>query len=204
MRSLRWDGLCFLLAIAVAACGGNGSSGSAATTTTTRGTTTTTAKATTTTTIAKRGETYADFNKLQLGMTEAEATAITGPCKLSSETSIGGITSKTVDCDGAEPFSTATLIFIDGKLISKSQFGLANHSSDVKGSMTLAKFNQLKIGQTPDQAQAITGPCEKTSASTIADIDSFSWTCWASDGIGSALLMFSSNKLDSKSQAGLH
>lgn len=157
----------------------------------------------TTTGPASSGLTLEAYNKLMVGMTEAEVTAITGPCKPTSETNIGGHTSKSLHCEGAEPFSGADVIFIDGKLSSKTQFGLAAGSQGAKGSMTLAKYNQLQTGQTLAQVQAITGPCDKTSETNIAGITSFSLTCYASDGLGNALLIFTNNKLDSKAQFGL-
>lgn len=152
---------------------------------------------------AGSGLTLDAYNKLMVGMTEAQVTAITGPCETSSETNIAGSTSKTLDCEGNEPFSSAILLFSNGKLASKSQFGLSSSSSEVKGSMTLAKFNQLKIGQTAAAVQAITGPCEKSSETRIAGLESFTLTCYASDGIGNALLMFDGGKLESKARFGL-
>lgn len=138
-----------------------------------------------------------------VGMTEAQVVAITGPCETSSETNIAGYTSKSLDCKGAEPYSGAILIFSNGKLASKSQFGLANSSTEVKGSMTLAKFNQLAVGQTSAAVQAITGPCEKSSETNIAGHTSFTGTCYASDGIGNDFLLVSNGTLSSKSQFGL-
>ena len=77
------------------------------------------------------------------------------------ETNVAGYTSKVLNCKGAEPLSSAILTFSNGKLNSKSQFGLASSSNEVKGSMTLAKFNLMQLGRHPAEVQAITGPCEK-------------------------------------------
>lgn len=103
-------------------------------------------------------------------MTEAHVVAITGPCETSSETNTAGYTSKSLDCKGAERYSGAILLFSNGKLASKSQFGLANSSTEVKGSMTLAKFNQLKVRQTSAAVQVITGPCEKSSETKTSQV----------------------------------
>ena len=66
--------------------------------------------------------------------------------------------------------------------------------------MTLAKFNQLQIGQTSAEVQAITGPCEKSSETNVAGYTGFTLTCSASNGIGNAILVFSDDKLASKTQ----
>lgn len=204
MRPLHWVGL-FVLGATVVACGTattaphSGQSPAAPTTAAP-----TTGAPATPTAHPGGGLTLEAYNKLTTGMAEAEVTAITGPCETSSETSIGGSTSKTLTCKGSKPFSSAILIFSNGKLASKSQFGLGGNSpAEAKGSMTLAKYNQLTIGQTSAEVQAITGPCEKSSETSIAGHESFALTCNASDGLGNALLLFSGDKLHSKSQFGL-
>lgn len=219
MRNVRWIPL-VAVGLALAACGSSGSNQSANNTaaptttanaptttaaTTTEAPTTTSAPSTTPppTTAARTGLTYSAYNMLMTGMTEAEVTAITGPCETTSQSQIGGVTGKILDCKGEGAFSGATLIFSDGKLVSKSQFGLNGASTEVKGSMTLAKFDQLQVGQTADEVQAITGPCERSSETSIAGIESFALTCYASDGLGNAFLLFTDNKLTTKSHFGL-
>lgn len=206
MRVLRLLGL-FVLATIVVACTTTTTTTANKSAQTTAAAPTTappTAPAATSTTAAGGGLTLEAYNKLMTGMTEAEVTAITGPCETTSETNIAGFTSKTLECKGSEPFSSAILIFSDGKLASKSQFGLGGNSSDeTKGSMTLAKYNKLQLGQTSAEVQAITGPCEKSSETSIGGAESFALTCYASDGLGNALLLFSNDKLDSKIQFGL-
>jgi hypothetical protein len=190
----------------VAACSSSTKATSGSTASSSAPTTATTAAPTTaapSTTAASSGLTLAAYNMLTNGMTEAEVMAITGPCEPTSETNIAGHTSKSWNCNGASPFSAATLIFSDGKLSSKAQFGLADTSTETKGSMTTDKFNQLQTGQSTAEVQAITGPCDKTSETNIAGHTSVSYTCHASDGIGSAILIFSDDKLASKSQFGL-
>ena len=43
--------------------------------------------------------------------------------------------------------------------------------------MTLAKFNELKLGQTSAEVEAITEPCEKASETNIGGQESFTLTC---------------------------
>lgn len=204
VRALHWVGLFVLDATAVA-CGTTATAPNSVQTPASPTTAApTTAAPATPTAPTGGGLTLEAYNKLMTGMSEVEVTAITGPCETSSEMSIGGSTSKTLTCKGSEPFSNAILIFSNGKLASKSQFGLeGSPPTEAKGSMTLAKYNQLAIGQTSAEVRSITGPCDKSSETSIAGHESFALTCYASDGLGNALLLFSGDMLHSKSQFGL-
>lgn len=205
MRAQRWLGT-FILVAAVAACGNTTTTPQPAhtdTTPTMAAPTGTTPTGTAPAGAAGSGLTMDAYNKLTTGMTEAEATAITGPCETNSETGIASATVKVLSCKGQATASSAILIFTNGKLKAKEQFGLDRSSSGPKGAMTLAKFNQLQIGQTSAAVEAITGPCEKSSVETVAGHQIFALTCHSSDGLGRALLLFGSDKLKSKSQVGL-
>ena len=118
---------------------------------------------------------------------------------------MAGFSSKALECPGSEPYSQASLLFSNGTLASKSQFGLAasGGGTEVKGSMTLANFNELKLGQTSAEVEAITGPCEKTSETNIGGQESFTLTCYGADGLSNAFLLISNDTLDSKNQFGL-
>jgi hypothetical protein len=144
------------------------------------------------------------YNQISNGMTEQQVTALTGSCQTISEGDIAGVKTKSLLCAGDQPLSNATFIFTGGMLVSKSQFGLGGTSGEArKGSMTLDKFNQLQNGQSQAQVEAITGPCEKGSETELAGHKGFTLTCYAADGMGTALLLFADDTLQSKNQVGL-
>ena len=144
------------------------------------------------------------YNQISNGMTEQQVTALTGSCQTISEGDIAGVKTKSLLCAGDQPLSNATFIFTGGTLVSKSQFGLGGTSGEArKGSMTLDKFNQLQNGQSEAQVEAITGPCEKGSETELAGHKGFTLTCYAADGMGTALLLFADDTLQSKNQVGL-
>jgi hypothetical protein len=207
------------LVVSVASCGGDDDAGTATTSkaeattvassqaTPTSGSPSIGSPSTETPTSAPSGGglTMDVYNSISNGMSEEEVLAITGPCEKTSETNVAGHTSAGYNCEGAEPFSAVTLIFSDGKLVSKSQFGLDGGAGggEAKGSMTKAKFDQIQLGQSSADVQAVTGPCVKASETNIAGHESFTLTCYASDGFGNAFLLFTDDKLMSKSQFGL-
>ena len=144
------------------------------------------------------------YNQISNGMTEQQVTALTGSCQTISEGDIAGVKTKSLLCAGDQPLNNATFIFTGGTLVSKSQFGLGGTSGEArKGSMTLDKFNQLQNGQSEAQVEAITGPCEKGSETELAGHKGFTLTCYAADGMGTALLLFADDTLQSKNQVGL-
>ncbi len=68
--------------------------------------------------------TLATFNQIQTGQTLPEVEALIGKGRLSSENTIGTITTKMYTFKGESFHSSGSLIFENDKLISKSQIDL--------------------------------------------------------------------------------
>ena len=68
--------------------------------------------------------TLATFNQIQTGQTLPEVEALIGKGRLSSESTIGTITTKTYTFKGESFHSSGSLVFENDKLISKSQIDL--------------------------------------------------------------------------------
>ena len=64
------------------------------------------------------------FNRINTGMSEADALAIAGTCQKVSDTSVAGITSTSYICYASDGISNAVLLFQGGKLFSKTNIGL--------------------------------------------------------------------------------
>lgn len=77
------------------------------------------------TTAPAAGVTLAQYEQLTDGITYDAAVAILGePSQELSRTSVGGITTVMYMWNGAAPASNMNAMFQDGKMVSRSQFGL--------------------------------------------------------------------------------
>jgi hypothetical protein len=170
---------------------------------TSAGTVASTSSAASAGTAAAEGVTMASYQSVTAGMTVAQVAAITGSCPQTNSATAQGHDVVAYDCTGAQPFTGASFIFSDGKLVSKSQYGLDGGTVDNSGHMTKAAYDQLQPGQTASEVTAITGPCTKSSETAIAGKQGYTLTCYASSGTGSAILLFVDDTLVSSSQNGL-
>jgi hypothetical protein len=154
-------------------------------------------------TAASEGVTMASYQSVTTGMDVAQVAAITGSCPQTNSATAQGHDVVAYDCSGAQPFTGASFIFSDGKLVSKSQYGLDGGTVDSSGHMTKAAYDKLQPGQTSSEVAAITGPCTKSSETAIAGKQGYTLTCYASSGTGSAILLFVDDTLVASSQNGL-
>ena len=148
------------------------------------------------------------FDQISNGMTYDEVKSIIGSeGTVISETEEVGSEFHTAmyewETDGL--FASANFTFQGGKLINKSQMGVAE-SSDV--TVTLDEFNQIQNGMTYDEVVAIVGG-EGNLISESGDKGTDFYTVmydYTGEGdLGAnASFMFQGNKLQNKSQFGLN
>jgi len=149
------------------------------------------------------GLTMESYDSITPGMSAPQVAEITGTCLQTNQQEVAGQQAVVYECEGAQPFTGATFVFADGKLVTKAQYGLDGGVVAGTGQMTTVKYDQLQAGQSASEVEAITGPCTKSSETALAGHQSYTLTCYASDGVGSAVLFMSDDKLVSKSQSGL-
>ncbi|MEU7184592.1 hypothetical protein [Streptomyces sp. NPDC045369] len=74
---------------------------------------------------ARKGSmTKEKYDRLRTGMTEQEALAVAGTCEKNSDTDIADSSATGYTCMSADGLGNASLVFSDGKLVSKAQAGL--------------------------------------------------------------------------------
>ncbi|WP_018392482.1 DUF3862 domain-containing protein [Bacillus sp. 37MA] len=147
------------------------------------------------------------FDQIKDGMSYEEVVGIIGSeGELLSETGEAGTEFHTLMYQWTSSdttFGNASFMFQGGKLISKAQAGLGK-SSDVK--ITAEEFNQIQNGMSYAEVQEIVGGAGELTSETGSEGDQFHMTMitYYGDSLGAnAILSFTADKLDSKTQLGL-
>lgn len=143
---------------------------------------------------AAQQPTRADYDSIHLGMTRADVEAILG---LPGEIKPSG---ESTFLTWGEAFRSITVQLVEGKVISKSHFGLLREADP--GLVTRANFDLVTRGMTRAEVEAILGPGDDASVSR--DFLGVQWYA----GMGTAkarwiTVGFMDGRVIAKSQKGL-
>ena len=100
---------------------------------------------------------------------------------------------------GNDFYEYIILIFVNDKLISRSQAGLSKRISE---NLTLDKYNRLNTGMSYEQATAILGEGDEANKSVFGSFITTTYQ-WKIDNLTYVSAVFQNGKLYSKSQNGL-
>ena len=135
------------------------------------------------------------FEQIENGMTYDEVTDLVGSEGEKQSESNGKVTYNWRGEDGG----TVSVIFDNGQVTTKSQFGLL----DSTDTATMDKYNQVQEGMTYDEVKEIMGSDGELMSSTGDSSSGTQVYIWYSEGGGTATVSFSGGVVTMKAQSGL-
>lgn len=140
------------------------------------------------------------FAAIKQGMTYEEVVALIGSeGKLLSQSSVAGIETADYQWE-SDGWGTATVMFQDGVVVNKTQFGIGGSDAEV----TLEKFNAVETGMTYEQVvELFGGEGELLSETELAGITMAIYTWNGNTLLSTCQVTFENGAVSSKSQYGL-
>lgn len=97
------------------------------------------------------------------------------------------------------PIGSISLIFLDGKLVTRQQSGL---SKNITPNLSAEKFRQINDGMTYEEVKVVLGEGEELSQSNLGKLVTIRYQ-WRGELVSRINLTFTNGKLTSKYQLGL-
>lgn len=153
---------------------------------------------------ASEGVTAEKYEQVKLGSTKEEVEKILGKGESSSSDETAGVKTESFTYKTSDPLAYASVMFQNGKAVSKDQVGLYDNSKFPK--ITLEQYDKVSTGMTYDQVKsALGGDGEPSTESNFGGIVSKGYYWPGKEDMSFATLTFDNDgKLTAKNQVGLN